>query len=487
MTMDRGLRAVLAAALTLTVAGCISAKGNGPREVELQAAQVGLDGPASTAPAEDWWRTLGDPQLDRLVGEALAANPSLAAALSRVRAAWEQAAIAGAGDGARVDFDLSAYRQKVSGNYIYPPPYAGSTFWDGRVGFNLVWNLDFWGRHEALFEQARSSARAAEFDSAAATLALSGSISQTYVDLARATELARLGERAREQREDLLALTRERVRAGLDSAVELRTAEAGRAQADVEIEQARVAREISVHALAALAGRGADAYASIGVPALDLERTLPLPQSLPADLLAHRPDIAASKARVAAAQSGREAAHAAFYPNVNLIGFAGFTAVGLDVLPKGDSQTFTLGPAIHLPVLDAGRLRAEYRKSGADLDSAVAGYNETVLRAVREAADQVARVQSLDRQLADQERALAAAEQAHALARQRYGAGLTNFLTVLNAETQVLAARRQRVNLLADRAVAGIALVVALGGGFEERGTAPLAVASAAARTETVK
>jgi NodT family efflux transporter outer membrane factor (OMF) lipoprotein len=485
--MGREFRSVLAAALALAVAGCISTKGNGSREVELQAAQVGLEGPSYTAPTDEWWRSLGDPQLDRLVGEALAANPSLAVSLARVRAAWQQAAIAGAGDGARVDFDLGVYRQKVSSNYIYPPPYAGSTFWDGRVGFNLIWNLDFWGRHEALFEQASSTARAAEFDSAAATLALSGSISQTYVDLARATELAQLADRAREQRESLLALTRERVRAGLDSEVELRTAEAGRAQADVEVEQARVAREISVHALAALAGRGADAYASFDAPALHLERTLPLPQSLPADLLAHRPDIAASKARVAAARAGREAAHASFYPNVNLIGFAGFTAVGLDVLPKGDSQTYTLGPAIHLPVLDAGRLKADYRKSGADFDAAVASYNEAVLRAVREAADQVARVQSLDRQLADQQRSLAAAEQAYSLAKQRYGAGLTNFLTVLNAETQVLAARRHRVNLLADRAVAGIALVVALGGSFDERDTAPLAVAMADGRMETEK
>jgi NodT family efflux transporter outer membrane factor (OMF) lipoprotein len=485
--MARGLRTVLAAALTLSVAGCISSKGSGPHEVELQAAQVGLDGPAYTAPADDWWHALGDPQLDRLVGEALAANPSLAVSLARVRSAWQQAAIAGAGDGARVDFDLSAYRQKVSGNYIYPPPYAGSTFWDGRVGFNLVWNLDFWGRQEALFQQAQSAARAAEFDSVAATLALSGSISQTYVDLARATELARLAERAREQRESLLALTRERVRAGLDSDVELRTAESSRAQADVEVEQARVAREISVHALAALAGRGADAHATIDVPALELEQALPLPKTLPADLLAHRPDIAASKARVAAARSGREAAHAAFYPNVNLIGFAGFTAVGLDVLPKGDSQTFTLGPALHLPILDAGRLKAEYRKSGADLDYAVASYNETVLRAVREAADQIVRVQSLDRQLADQQRSLAAAEQAYSLAKQRYGAGLTNFLTVLNAETQVLAARRHRVNLLSDRTVASIALVVALGGSFEDGDAAPLAVTMAAGRTETVK
>jgi outer membrane protein TolC len=161
--------------------------------------------------------------------------------------------------------------------------------------------------------------------------------------------------------------------------------------------------------------------------------------------------------------------------------------VGLDVLPKGDSQTFTLGPALHLPILDAGRLKAEYRKSGADLDAAVASYNEAVLRAVREAADQAARVHSLDRQVAEQARALEAAELAYALAAQRYGAGLTNFLTVLNAETQVLAARRNRVNLLADRTQARIALLVALGGSFDEPRTTPLAVAMAGGRKETAQ
>jgi NodT family efflux transporter outer membrane factor (OMF) lipoprotein len=485
--MTGSRRTLLAASLSLVIAACVSTPKGGPHEAEIQPVAVGLTGPAYVAPAEDWWLALGDPQLDRLVGKSLAGNPSLAASLARVRGAWEQAVVAGAGDGARVDFDLSAYRQKVSGNYIYPPPYAGSTFWDGRVGFSLIWNIDFWGRQSAIFEQASAAAQAAEFDALAATLALSGAVSQTYVDLQRVTDLERLATRTQRQRDSLLALTRQRVAAGLDSNVELRTAEANRAQVDVELEQARIGRKLAVHTLAALSGQGANAYASIGDPTLDLERALPLPNALPADLLAHRPDIAAAKARVAAAQSGREAAHAAFYPNVNLIGFAGFTAVGLDVLPKGDSQTFTLGPAIHLPILDAGRLKAEYRKSGADLDAAVASYNETVLRAVREAADQVARVESLDRQLLEQQRVLEAAEQAYALAEQRYGAGLTNFLTVLNAETQVLAARRSRVNLLADRTQARVALLVALGGSFDPTGPAALAGAGAPGHKETAK
>jgi NodT family efflux transporter outer membrane factor (OMF) lipoprotein len=479
------VRLAAAGILALLLAACVSTPPGGPVVAQVQADQLGLAGQAYDAPREDWWTAFGDPQLDRLVAQALAGNPSLDASLARVRGAWEQARAVGATDKPRVDFDLSAFRSKVSGNYIYPPPYAGSTFWDSRVGFNLVWNLDFWGRQAALIDQARASAQAAELDAAAASLAVSGAVSQTYVDLERVTALEKLADRVIQQREQVLEITSRRVKAGLDSDVELRTAESNRAQADVELEQSRVGSQLAIHALAALTGGGAADYASIAAPTLDLEKTLALPPTLPADLLSRRPDVAAAKARIAAAQAGRTAAHAAFYPNVNLIGFAGFTAVGLDSLPKGDSQTWTLGPAIHLPVFDAGRLRAEYGKSTADLDAAVASYNETVLRAVREAADQASRVESLDRQLGEQRRALDSAEQAYRLAEQRYGAGLSSFLTVLTAETQVLAARRQRINLLADRTLAHIALLVALGGSFHELQQAPLAAAVAPGRKET--
>lgn len=478
---------LLVAALALTLSACISTPKDGRHETELQPEKLGLSGPEYVRPAEEWWRSLGDPQLDRLVELALAGNPSLGASLARVRGAWEQAKVVGAGDKPRVDLDMSAFRTKVSGNYLYPPPYAGATFWDGRVGFNLAWNLDFWGRQAALIEQASVTAKASEFDAAGATLALSGTITQTYVDLERITQMQALADRAVAQRQRLLELTQQRVKAGLDSDVELRTAEANRAQADVDREQARVGRELAVHSLAALSGQGANAYATITPPALDLERALPVPGSLPADLLAHRPDVAAAKARVAAAQAGRNAAQKAFYPNVNLIAFLGLTAVGLEELPKGDSQTWDVGPAIHLPVLDAGRLKAEYGKTTAELDAAVASYNETVLRAVRETADQVARVQGLDQQLTEQARSLAASEQAYALAEQRYGAGLTNFLTVLNAETQVLAARRQHVNLLADRTLARVALLVALGGSFDANHPIPLAAATTAGQKENRK
>ena len=469
--MSRARLAVPMLAAASLVA-CVSPGDGTPRVEQIPTDALGLAGPSYTVAPDGWWTGLGDPQLDRLVSEALAANPSLAVALARMRSAEQQANAAGAGRDPRVEFDLSVLRSKVSANYIYPPPYAGSTFWDGRVGFTLTWNLDFWGRQSALIEQATAGARAAELDAEAAALALSGAVAQTYVDYARGVELEAVAAHAVRQRDKLVELTARRVSAGIDGDTELQLAKSQRALAGVALEQARLGRLLASDALAALTGQSAAAAGELAPPPHDLRNGLALPAVLPSDLIAHRPDVAAARARVDAATAGRQAAEAAFYPNINLVGFGGLTAVGLDSLPKGNSQTWSLGPSIHLPIFDAGRLRAEHARATADLDAAVASYNETVLRAIREASDQVGRVRQLDLQLDEQARGLEAAERAYALATQRYEAGLSNYLTVITAGASVTEARRIRANLSADRSLAGIALVVALGGGWSD-GAAP--------------
>ena len=459
-------RLVVPALAAAVLAACVSSGDGTPRVAQIAPDSLGLDGPSYVAHPNGWWTGLGDPQLDRLVSEALSANPSLAVALARMRSAEQQANAAGAALSPHVEFDLNVLRSKVSANYIYPPPYAGSTFWDGRVGFTLTWNLDFWGRQSALIEQATAGARAAELDAEAAALALSGAVAQTYVDYARGVALEAVAMHAVRQRDTLVDLTTRRVSAGIDGETELQLAKSQRSLAGVALEQARLGRALASDALAALTGQSAAAAGELAAPPRDLHEGLALPAVLPSDLIAHRPDVAAAMARVEAATAGREAAKAAFYPNVNLVGFGGLTAVGLDALPKGNSQTWSLGPSIHLPIFDAGRLRAEHARATADLDAAVATYNETVLRAIREASDQVARVRQLDLQLDEQVRGLEAAERAYALATQRYEAGIANYLTVITAGTSVTEARRVRANLMADRSLAGIALVVSLGGGW---------------------
>jgi outer membrane protein TolC len=122
-------------------------------------------------------------------------------------------------------------------------------------------------------------------------------------------------------------------------------------------------------------------------------------------------------------------------------------------------------------------LRAEYRGSEAQLDSAIATYNDTVLHAVQQTADQITRIDALARERLDQQQTLEASEAAYKLAEERYRAGLASYLSVLNAETQVLAARQTMVDILASQAIARVTLLLAVGGNFDARSSGALAAA----------
>jgi outer membrane protein TolC len=188
---------------------------------------------------------------------------------------------------------------------------------------------------------------------------------------------------------------------------------------------------------------------------------------VPADLLARRPDILAARARITAAMRGRDAAHADFYPNIDLTAALGFQAVGLGEIFSGSALTTAVGPALHLPIFDGGKLRAQYAQAGADLDLAIAEYNSAVLNAVRQTADALSQVQSLTDRRDRQQGVLDSAGRALRLAEERYRLGLSDQLPVLAAEGQLLQARRQMASFRAQLTAQRVALLLAAGGGVE--------------------
>jgi NodT family efflux transporter outer membrane factor (OMF) lipoprotein len=453
------------AALALTA--CVTPQREEPRGSAIEAHTLGLTGGALTPATNEWWKALGDPQLDRLIEDATRNSPTLAQAMARVRTAQSQAQAAGAATRPSVTLDADESFQRFSENYYIPPPFGGHTYWIGQIGANLNWDLDFWGRQAALIQQARSQVTAGDLDVAAAKLALAGTITQTYVDLYRAWEMIDIADRLLAQREQLLKLTRERVDAGLESQIDLRISEAGLPQARSARLQAESARDLAIHRLASLIGEGANRYPQIVRPQLALAAAFALPDQLPMDLLAHRPDVLAARMRIEAAMAGREAAHASFYPDVSLKAFVGTQAIGLDNLTDSGSLVYGVGPALHLPIFDAQRLRAGYKRATAELDASVASYNSAVLDAVRQTADQISLQESYTRQIGEAQQTLEAASAAYGLAQKRYGAGLSTQLVVLDAESRVLDAQRELVNVNAGRVASRINLLLALGGSFD--------------------
>jgi NodT family efflux transporter outer membrane factor (OMF) lipoprotein len=457
----------LALVAGLLLAACVTPPKVSPLDKPIdQRGDLGLS--SAAAPVQSaWWTAYRDPQLDRLIHAALADNPTLGEALSRLRQAQAVVDATAAQLWPYVSYDGSSTREKISGKAPIPSQYQGASLWLSDELVNFSWALDFWGRQASLVRQARSREEAAALDAAAARLAIVGAVVRSYIDLERAYELTDVARREEEQRGQILAITQRRFRAGLDTNVELRQAAGAVPEARVERLADEAVIDRDVHLLAALAGRGAGEYGHIRRPTLRTETALALPSELPMDLLARRPDVLAARSRIGAAQAGLAVAKADFYPNINLLAFGGTTAAGpFRNLFQGRAATYGVGPAFDLPLFDAGRLKANYRANVADIDVAVTAYNRTVLTAVRQTADQLSDLKSLDVSLIQQRQSLEDAQTAFHLATERYRAGLTTYLTVLATETEVFDAQRQEVNLESARASARVNLLIDVGGDF---------------------
>lgn len=467
----------LALSVAALLGGCASIPTVQPGERTLEAADLGLRAVVPVQPV-DWWTALGDPQLDRLMEAALADNPTLAEAQARVRLAEATLAGSRAGRLPQISASVDITRERLSEKAPIPPPYGGQTLWIGSALADLSWSLDLAGRQAALIEQAGAEVQVAALNAAAARVALSGALAQAYVNLVRAEEQIALARRFHTSRQETLALEKSRYRNQLSSLLDERAAATLLAEARQAEVRAEGDRERMLHALAALVGRGADLYPTITAPTLRLEHSLTVPDALPADLLARRPDILAAQARVRAATAGRKVARAAFYPNVDLRAFAGLSAVGLGDLFGESARTYGVGPAIHLPIFQGGRLTADYEGATASIDVMIARYNDQLVQAVREVADALSDIRTADADADAQREVLSSLADTVRLDDIRIRAGLISRLDTIASGERLLRARQDEVNIAADRTLRRIQLIVALGGGFQ-----PLADDNMAAAT----
>ncbi len=463
--------AVAAAVVTaLMMVGC--ATGDGAQRAQVTSPEALASGQTlssmpegGTWPADAWWKAFGDAQLDALIDEALRGSPSLQ--LAQARLARANAAAVGAESSLLPQASLAASseRGKFTANYIYPPPLGGATYTTNELLLNLGWDIDFWGKNRALIDSAHASVKAASADRAAAQLALTTSIARSWFQLQRQYELSDVVKASIKQRESILDLTRQRVGAGLDTNVELRQAESQLPQARVDLAQIEESIALTRNQLAALTGAGPDRGITIGRPSAQLAPVAALPSALPAHLLGRRPDLVAARWRIESAQSSIDNARAQFYPDINLVASAGFISLGGFKLLSQPAENTAFGPALSLPIYQ-GELRANLRGTEASYDAAVAQYNQTLIDALHDVADQIRSLQALERQASEEDLALSKIEDGYSLAVQRYRAGLGNYLTVLTAESAVLQQRRAATDIHARQRDVSVSLVRALGGGF---------------------
>ena len=458
----------LALAAALVLVGCASPGVPHTPVKQTTPADLGLtSADRDTAAPPQWWHALGDDQLNALVERALQGSPSLAVSRARLEQAVALSQVREAANGPQASLGVDATRQRYSANGLVPAPIAGNTYNSGNVQATLSWSPDFFGQHAAELEAALGQARAAQADAAAAANTLAAQVGRSYVALARLVAQRDVAVRALEQREEQRKLTQERTAAGLDSQVELTQAQAAVPDARTQIEALNEQMTLARRQIAVLTGQAPGALPDLTPQLLALQAPA-VPEVLGADLLGRRPDVVAARWRVEAATQGVNSARSEFYPNINIGAFIGLNALGLDRLFNGSSRQMGVTPALRLPLFDGGRLRAQLGGRQAELDAAIAQYNGAVLDAVKEAGDAVASLQSLTRQQALQDEAVASAEKAYRFAQERYRAGLGSYLVVLSTESQVLAQRRLAVDLRARQLDTRLVLMKALGGGWED-------------------
>ena len=465
LRVQRLRRAPLLVPLLLSSA-CLSVPDLGlrpePRAPESFAAT--FDAQAADWPADRWWEGYGDPQLATLIGEGLAGAPTMAVAEARVRRAMANAQQAGAALQPSIDATASGGAVQISENLGLPVAQGWDDF--GQIALGMTFDLDLWGRNRANMRAALSETDAARAEAAFARLTLSTAIAASYADLARLAALRDTAGTDLRIREDTLRMMREREAQGLENRAVVARAESNRAAAAAELAAVDEQIELMRNAIAALVGEGPDRGRAISLPAAARLNAFGLPSGLGIDIVGRRPDIVAARLRAEAQAQRIRAARAEFYPNVRLSALIGLQALGIGSLLEGGSAFGSAGPAISLPIFSGGRIEGNYRGTRADYDAVVAAYDLTLITALREVADVVARQRALGVRLRESRAGLEASETAYRLLDARYRGGLASYLEVLSAEDALNSNRRAVAELEASAFALDVALVRALGGGF---------------------
>jgi NodT family efflux transporter outer membrane factor (OMF) lipoprotein len=462
----------------LSLSGCVQSTSKA-HTVAITPAQAGLTDADATPvewPAAQWWQSFADPQLDSLITEALAGSPTMEVAAARVRQAQQAAIATRAIKDPALAVNAEVNRQRYSENYIYPPPLGGSSSTDSRLALDFSYEFDFWGRQQSIIDAARTQLAAEQAEHAAAQLVLSVSVAQSYFSLQHGNAERKLVQNLVQQREAALKLQQLRAERGLIGRGETQTPIALLADAKRELAVSTQYVDLRKHQLAALIGRGPATLNDLNANDAANEITIAALQQLPADLLARRADITAQRLRIEAASADIETARADFYPNIDLSAFIGVQALGTQNLLQSSSKTYGVGPALHLPIFYRDGLRARLGARYADYDIAVAQYNESVLAAAREVADAGSILRSIAQQRSAAANSLQALQQNRDLAQLRHRQGLGNYLDVLTADNALIMQQRSVAALRDDQLQATLALIKALGGGYQP--AAPAAAVS---------
>jgi NodT family efflux transporter outer membrane factor (OMF) lipoprotein len=460
-------------ATALLLAGCavtrVEPPAPAPAPAQFKEAGTWQRATRSVPVPDAWWTLFGDPVLDALQGRLVIGNENLRAALAQVAGA--RAALDASRSAARPTLGASLAAMRSAS----PTATASAGVANPATSVSLLgsaaWEADLWGRLGLATEGARAALQASADDLAALRLSAQALLAQTYFSLRTADAQAALLERSVAGYRRSLELTQARYEGGVAARTDVLQAQTQLSGAQAQWADALAQRALLEHAVAVL----------LGTPpsALDLPpaATVPLPPEvpplLPATLLERRPDIAAARARVAAAYAQIGIADAAYFPDLTLTASAGWRKSSLADLVSAPNLLWSLGSTLAQTLLDGGQRALASAQARAAADQATASYRQTVLTALQEVEDNLALADQLRQEARWQQEALDAARRNLEITLDQYRAGTVSFLNVAAAQTAALASESGLLAVRNRQLAAANQLLKNIAGRWEPAAGAP--------------
>jgi len=425
--------------------------------------QVDAKGTNTEAAIGNWWGTLNDPELTAMIDRAVKANLDLKVASSRLLEARAARRVTRAGLLPQVSSSNTI--QRLRGGPDLRTPFETNVF---QFGFDASWEIDLFGGRRRALEAATADVAAVAEARRDTLVSVLAEVARNYSELRGFQRRLEITSRNIALQSDSLELTRVRAEAGLGTQFDVERQGAQLESTRALVPSLEAAESRTIHRLGVLLGEEPGAL----LAELTQKKPLPtappsVPVGLPADLLKRRPDIRQAEARVAAETARVGVARADLFPKILLNGAAGRQAPGPSGLTLGVSNFFALGPAITLPIFTAGKIRANIEAQKQRLDQALTEYRSTVLRSLEETENSLVAYGREKERRARLMAAVEASRQATTLADELYTRGLADFLSVLDAQRQQLAAEddlaQSETAVIADL----VSLYKALGGGWE--------------------
>ena len=433
--------------------GAPDVTGTGHANAFVRAPAAGFT--SAHAPSQ-WWSTLDDAQLSALIDAALVHNQNLQAAQARLRESRAQLQQQRAEALPTVSADAAAVRaRKPDISALQTSQTNTTSHGQGPLqlytaGFDASWEADLFGGTRRAIEAASAQADAVDADLADAQVSLAAEVAQAYISLRDQQQRLKLANQSAELEQQTLVLIQQRRDRGVagDADVERQTTQVENTRATLIPLDQQITE--SLDQLAVLTGQapGAlDRELSAPAPLPVLPATVPIDD--PAQMLKQRPDIRAAERRLAASNAQIGERTADLFPKVTMLGFVGSNAVDPGHLTRKSSLTWLGVPYLQWDVLDFGRTRSGIRQAEASRDEADARYEQTVLAALQDANNALSRYGHQRESVARLQKIETSADRSATLMRQRYGAGASSMIDLLDTQRVQFSAQQ---NLIAGRA-----------------------------------